>query len=179
MEEPNINNSPKLLQDNGTQAEVHSNKGKRLNAIQEDKPSTGIGIQKQQQVTKSKLLTTSKRKQNTNWLKNEEGKMMNRPRTPKKPSPGEVFANKAKEATLQTRKENRSFLLWETTNVQPSETIKIVDIDGECNPGQQILASNDPKLFMCTSRDSPPVNMTQEKVDITPENTEKIFKSHK
>ena len=104
---------------------------------------------------------------------------MNRPRTPKKPRPGVAFANKAKEATLQTRKENRSLLLWDTTNVQPSETIKIFDIDGECNPIQQIIASNDPELFMCTSRDSPPVNITQDKVDITPENTEKIFKSHK
>ena len=106
---------------------------------------------KQQQKTKSPITT---KKQNR--AKQSDSKK--RPRTPKA-NPGETFKQRSKMMALQSTQEheqNRSFIQVDTNALQQSpSTITYQFVENE-SP-HTIFASSDPKDFMITSPDSPPV----------------------
>ena len=106
---------------------------------------------KQQQKTKS---PTTPKKQN----RTKQSDSKKRPRTPKA-NPGETFKQRSKMMALQSTQEherNRSFIQVDTKALQQSpSTITYQFVENE-SP-QTIFASSDPKDFMITSPDSPPV----------------------
>ena len=106
---------------------------------------------KQQQKTKSP--TTTKKQNRT-----KQSDSKKRPRTPKA-NPGETFKQRSKMMALQSTQEheqNRSFIQVDTNALQQSpSTVTYQFVENE-SP-QTIFASSDPKHFMITSPDSPPV----------------------
>ena len=107
---------------------------------------------KQQQKNKS---PTTTKKQN----RPKQGDSKKRPRSPKV-NPGETFKQRSKMMALQSTQEheqNRSFIQVDTNALQQSpSTITYQFVENE-SP-QTIFASSDPKDFMITSPNSPPVH---------------------
>ena len=128
--------------------------------------------QRRQQQTKS---PTTPKKQN----RTKQSDPKKRPRTPKA-NPGETFEQRSKMMALQSTQEheqNRSFIQVDTNALQQSpNTITYQFVENE-SP-QTIFASSDPKDFLITSPDSPPVqsdrNNANNKVTNSPD-----FKSTK
>ena len=127
---------------------------------------------KKQQKTKS---PTTPKKQN----RTKQSDSKKRPRT-SKASPGETFEQRSKMMALQSTQEheqNSSFIQVDTNALQQSpNTITYQFVENE-SP-QTIFASSDPKEFMITPPDSPPVqserNNANNKVTKSPD-----FKSTK
>ena len=110
-----------------------------------------LNQRKQQQKTKS---PTTPKKQN----RTKQSDSKKRSRTPKA-NPGETFKQRSKMMALQSTQEheqNRTFIQVDTNALQQSpSTITYQFVENE-SP-QTIFASSDPKDFMFTSPDSPPV----------------------
>ena len=113
------------------------------------------------QPEKTKSPTTPKKQI---WTKQSDSKK--RPRTPKA-NPGETFEQRSKMMALQSTQEheqNRSFIQVDTNALQQSpNTITYQFVENE-SP-QTIFASSDPKVFMITSPDSPPVQFDRNNVN--------------
>ena len=128
---------------------------------------------KQQQKTKS---PTTPKKQN----RTKQSDSKKRPRTPKA-NPGETFKQRSKMMALQSTQEheqNRSFIQVDPNALQQSpSTITYQFVENE-SP-QTIFASSDPKDFMSTSPDSPPVQLDRNNAnnEVTNNNDFKSTKS--
>ena len=115
---------------------------------------------KQQQKTKSPSPP-----RNQNRSKQSESKKQ--PRTPKS-SPGEIFEQRSKLMALQSSEEhelNRSFIQVDMNALQHSANTITYEVE-ESNKPQIIIASSDPKEFMITSPDSPPVQTCQDSTEL-------------
>ena len=115
---------------------------------------------KQQQKTKSPSAP-----KNTKWLK--QGGTKKRSRTPKS-SPGEIFEQRSKLMALQSSAEhehNRSFIQLGINSIQQSDNTVSYEVESDNNATQMIIASSDPKEFMITSPNSPPVQMIQDRTE--------------
>ena len=136
-----------------------------------------IKNRKQQQPIRKATVTPEK---GTNWLKKETSRK--RTRTPKK-SPGEEFQQGAKHAELQSSIQfdaNRSFLTIDTATILQSENAKHFNIDSDSSITHNIIATNDPSLFMTTLQDSPPIGFeypTDQQTFISYKSTPKIDRS--
>ena len=115
---------------------------------------------KQQQKTKSPSTPT-----NQKWSKQSGSKK--RPQIPKS-SPGKIFEQRSKIMALQSSEEheqNRSFIQVDMNKLQQSANTITYEVE-ESNTPQTIIASSDPKEFMITSPDSPPVQTCQDSTEI-------------
>ena len=101
-------------------------------------------------------------KSTTNWLKQERASK--RPRS-QKVSPGQIFEQRSKSVALQNSKEhavNRSFLNLDIESIEQTDQTVTYLIESETSSPQKILTSSDPKEFMITSPESPPIHQNQE-----------------
>ena len=115
---------------------------------------------KQQQKTKSPSTTK-------NQNRSKQSKSKKRLRTPKS-SPGEIFEQRSKLMALQSSEEhelNRSFIQVDINALQHSAKTITYEVE-ESNTPQIIIASSDPKEFMITSPDSPPVLACQDSTEL-------------
>ena len=119
---------------------------------------TAAHNQKKQQKTKSPVNPKS----TTNWLK--QYRASKRPRS-QKVSPGQIFEQRSKLVALQNSEEhavNRSFLNLDIDSIEQTHQTVTYLIESETSSPQKILTSSDPKEFMITSPESPPIHQNQE-----------------
>ena len=115
---------------------------------------------KQQQKTKS---PATPKKQN----RSKQSESKKRPRTPRS-SPGKIIEQRSKLMALQSSEEhelNRSFIQMDMNALQHSANTITYEVE-ESNTPQIIIASSDPKEFMITSPDSPPVQTCQDSTEL-------------
>ena len=60
------------------------------------------------------------------------------------------------------------FFQWDVEDIEDTETVKIFEVesDTQTHTTHQVITSNDPVVFMCTSPRSPSQNGTSQKEEI-------------